>query len=389
MRHECASVEQKSRISQQSQGKVLPIPTIDSSAIGCPCRPNSQPTRFQQQKPLQCVEASHFVRKVAWIKDALSRLHEAEEELSPTPSKGVSPPVPPKGERLPCRILPLVSLFSLDLCSSSLSPQQSSCEHGFAFASDSLECPDAADGVGIAEDGVSCYEHVGSCLEEVGCVVEGDSSIHLDEGGRAGTCDEAAGLADLLVGGGEEGLSAKAGLDGHDENHVKGWDQLSKGRNGGGRAEGYAGLHTCGADGSKGAGEVGGGLDVDRHSLDAEGSKTGSIAGRISDHEMKVKGLMPEAGDSFEDGEAKGDVGHEYTIHHIEMEPIGSGLNEGELVGEVAEVGSKERGRDKGCHGVVAGGVLCATARMALRIAARGVQGVMPARAARIRVRTC
>jgi hypothetical protein len=45
---------------------------------------------------------------------------------------------------------------------------------------------------------------------------------------------------------------------------------------------------------------------------------------------------------------AEGEVGHEVAVHHVDVDPIGAGVaDRAHLLGEPAEVGAEDRGRDQ------------------------------------------
>src|ERR1700722_11183760 len=67
------------------------------------------------------------------------------------------------------------------------------------------------------EDGAACHEDVGASFDEAGGVFDGDASIDLDKRVEAPVMYHAAQVTDLLVGMGDEFLTAEARIDAHDQ----------------------------------------------------------------------------------------------------------------------------------------------------------------------------
>jgi hypothetical protein len=72
------------------------------------------------------------------------------------------------------------------------------------------------------------------------------------------------------------------------------------------------------------------------------------IAGGLLDHEVHVEEKFAAAfAQAFDDGLAKGDIGHEGPVHDVQVQPRDArGLKGGELVGQTGEIGG-EQGRRK------------------------------------------
>ncbi len=87
-------------------------------------------------------------------------------------------------------------------------------------------------------------------------------------------------------------------------------------------------------------------LDMHRHTVCA-GAREGleELTG-VGHHEMAVEEELSVAADRLDDGRPEGDVRHEVAVHHVDMQPVRPSLDRGDLVGEDAEVGRKDRGRD-------------------------------------------
>ena len=85
------------------------------------------------------------------------------------------------------------------------------------------------------------------------------------------------------------------------------------------RVERLGSLHPRVADRAEGAVQVGANLVVHVHRVHTEGGELMDELHRLDDHQMHVQRLADVRTDSLEDGEAKGDVGDEDAIHHVDV----------------------------------------------------------------------
>ena len=75
-----------------------------------------------------------------------------------------------------------------------------------------------------------------------------------------------------------------------------------------------------------------------------EGLEIG-IAGR--NHQMCVEDLLGVRAHRLDDIGAVGNVGDEMPVHHVKMDPVGTGRIDGaDLLAELGEIGSQDRRRD-------------------------------------------
>ena len=65
---------------------------------------------------------------------------------------------------------------------------------------------------------------------------------------------------------------------------------------------------------------------------------------RLHDHQMDVETLGRSLADGFQHGKSERNVRHEDTVHHIDMNPLGSAaIHHPGVAVEVTEVGRKHR----------------------------------------------
>jgi len=72
--------------------------------------------------------------------------------------------------------------------------------------------------------------------------------------------------------------------------------------------------------------QVSGGFGVDGDDPGAGAREGFNVALRGFDHQVHVAGQAAAAHRGFEDGRAEGDVGHEHAVHHVEVQPVGTGV---------------------------------------------------------------
>ena len=71
----------------------------------------------------------------------------------------------------------------------------------------------------------------------------------------------------------------------------------------------------------------------------------------MNGHEMHVERLLAYRGNGLEHRKTKRDVGYEYTIHHIQVKPVGiTGVDHLYLMAQVGEVGGQQRGGNQYRH---------------------------------------
>ncbi len=173
----------------------------------------------------------------------------------------------------------------------------------------------------------------------------GDAAVDLDVDRPSG--GHRAQIPDLAERGGDEGLAAEAGIDRHHQHEVDHVDDVFDRRNRRGRVERDAGLLAEAADRLQRAVQMRTGFRVHRDVIAAglgEGLQIG-VAGR--DHQMRVEDLLAVRTHRLDDIGAKGNVGHEMPVHHVEMNPVGAGRIHGaDLFAQPGKIRSQDRRRD-------------------------------------------
>ena len=92
---------------------------------------------------------------------------------------------------------------------------------------------------------------------------------------------------------------------------------------------------------------MGAGFGVDRDSIGAGRGEGFQIGVGRRDHQMDVERPRGEAPQAFDDRRPKRNVGHEMTVHDVEMVPVGAGLlDRADLFGKPREIGGEDRRRD-------------------------------------------
>lgn len=186
----------------------------------------------------------------------------------------------------------------------------------------------------------SAYQHVYSGFHQSWSGFCLHAAIYLDECLTAALFDELAQTAYLLDGVLDEFLSAEAWVNAHQKYHVYIADDVFQHTYRGRRVEGNSCLHACCMNLLYGAVQMGAGLVVHIHHHGTELGSLLNVIFRVLYHKVDVEGLGAHLAHSFYHRKAERDVGHEDTIHHIEVEPVGLTLvNHLYITLQVNEVG--------------------------------------------------
>ena len=74
---------------------------------------------------------------------------------------------------------------------------------------------------------------------------------------------------------------------------------------------------------------------------------------RLCDHQVRVEHAALRLAEGLDRIRSEGEVGNEHPIHHIEVNPMRSGLvNTGDFLAHRAKIGSQQRRCDDRSHGV-------------------------------------
>jgi len=188
-----------------------------------------------------------------------------------------------------------------------------------------------------------------------------DSAVDLDVDVGAGCVDHCLDLGDLGLHGRDVGLAAKAGVNGHDQDHVKQIEHVRDCGRGRRRVEGDRRMSAEFADVAEGAVQMVAGFGMhDQHLATGFDIPVRQLIGLLH-HEVGLEGAVGAVTYRRNDIGPKGKVGNESAIHHVELEAVDAGFVEGlDFFAEAAEIGRKHRRDDRngtGCgHGDEASG---------------------------------
>ena len=186
----------------------------------------------------------------------------------------------------------------------------------------------------------SAYQHVYSGFYQSWSSFCLHTAIYLNECLASALFDELAQTAYLLDGVLDEFLSAEAWVNAHQKHHVYIADDVFQHTYRGRRVEGNSCLHACCMNLLDGAVQMSAGLVVHVHHHGTELGSLLNVIFRVLYHKVDVEGLGAHLAYGFYHREAERDVGHEDTIHHIEVEPVGLTLvNHLYITLQVNEVG--------------------------------------------------
>src|SRR5688500_15720273 len=85
-------------------------------------------------------------------------------------------------------------------------------------------------------------------------------------------------------------------------------------------------------------------LDMDRNHLRAGPYKLRRVCPWIGDHQVSIDRQTSKTGKRFHDGQTDRDVGHEMSVHHVNVQNIGSAAFDGAyFIAQTREVGGQNR----------------------------------------------
>lgn len=205
--------------------------------------------------------------------------------------------------------------------------------------------------VGCAEDGAASHENVGSRLDEASARFAVDASVHFDECVRPAAVNEFAQAARFVDGVFDKLLPAKTGIYRHEHDEVEIGNDFFQTGHGGMRVERHAGHHAFGFDLLNDAVQVGAGFVVYVHYLGAQSLYfTDELLG-LHDHQVDVERFAGGPGHGLHNGETERDVGHEYAVHDVEVEPVAFAFVEHfDVALQVGEIGREQRGGNQWGH---------------------------------------
>lgn len=132
-------------------------------------------------------------------------------------------------------------------------------------------------------------------------------------------------MGDLRHALGDKGLPAEAWMDSHDEDDVHQGEPLVQALDGGLGIDGYPCLQSSAVDLGDGCMDIAVGLDMDGDRIASGISEGVDIADGVLYHQVGVEEAVGAAADGSDGLGAECDVRNEHPVHHIEVDPIGSG----------------------------------------------------------------
>ena len=141
--------------------------------------------------------------------------------------------------------------------------------------------------------------------------------------------------------------AAKAGVDAHDEDVVHHGKDFNQGLDRRGGVDDDGRQHVVLGDVLEGAMEMAADFLLDGDQVGAGSGEGGDEGVRVLDHQVAVERKLGDGAERFDHRGAKGDVGDEVAVHHVDVEDGGAATSGcGNVVGEVGKV----RGEDGGCE---------------------------------------
>ena len=202
------------------------------------------------------------------------------------------------------------------------------------------------------EDGGTGDQGVGPGVDDLVRVSRRDAPIDFNPRVDVVLVAQSLDLLDLLHLRLNEGLTAEARVDGHDQNQVDDVDDVLQARNRGPRVQHDARFAT----------QV---LDLTDSSVQVNGTRTFSVNGddvrtrlckvcnsqlRFHDHQVRIQNLVRDRSQGINNQRANGDVRHKSTVHDVDVDPFRAGfVHRSDFLAERRKVRRQDgRGNDDG-----------------------------------------
>jgi hypothetical protein len=202
--------------------------------------------------------------------------------------------------------------------------------------------PEGIDGLlvrRVAEYRVASHQNACPRLRREAGRAAGDSAIDLEVDGATRPVDHVAYRSDLGEDLRQKGLTAKAGIDAHDEHKVACPDDVANRLLAGRRIEDDPGALAQVVNVLDGAIQVGGGFDMHAEHVGPRLGEVIEVLLRLDDHQMHVDPQSRCGSNGFHDRWTDGDVRNEASVHDVDVNPIGaSGLDRANLLGQAPEI---------------------------------------------------
>jgi hypothetical protein len=202
------------------------------------------------------------------------------------------------------------------------------------------------------EDGGTGDQGVGPGVDDLVRVGRRDAPVDFNPRVDVVLVAQSLDLLDLLHLRFDEGLTAEARVDGHDQNQVDDVDDVLQARNRGPRVQHDARFAT----------QV---LDLTDSSVQVNGTRTFSVNGddvrtrlckvrnsqlRFHDHQVRIQNLVRDRSQGINNQRANGDVRHKSTVHDVDVDPFRAGfVHRSDFLAEFRKVRRQDgRGNDDG-----------------------------------------
>ncbi len=142
----------------------------------------------------------------------------------------------------------------------------------------------------------------------------------------------------------DESLTAKAGIDGHQQNEIDQIDHMLDGGNRCGRIDHHASFFSICADALQCAVQMRACLGMNRNKVAASFGECLNKRVCGCNHQMYIQQLFRDRADCLYDQGPDGDIGHKVPIHDIDVYPVGTGfIHCANFFAQFGEIGRKNR----------------------------------------------
>ena len=200
-------------------------------------------------------------------------------------------------------------------------------------------------GAGGFEDGGAGYDDVGAGCGGNADVLLVNAAVYLNVDGELVLVKVLAELFDLVKGGVDDALSAEAGVNGHDEDHVyeiQIGDDHVPGSVGG---DGQGCTHLIVAQMLEDLAAISAAFVVNGDAVGTGADEVIYVTDGVHDHQVYVEKQLGLLAKSRHHAGTEADVGHKGTVHNVKVKIIGAAvLHALDVLGEVGKVGGEQRG---------------------------------------------
>jgi len=197
--------------------------------------------------------------------------------------------------------------------------------------------------VAVAEDCRARHQHGGAGPNDQGRCRRVDAPIHFQLAPGPVPLDQLTHPSDLRHGRPEKLLMTEPRVDGHDEHLVHIVDDFLQHDRRRRRVDGDPGALAQCPDPLHRAVQIAVALPVDEKRVGASRGKLVEKEVRVRDHQMRFEGQMRHSPKRLDDRGAHGEIRHEVSIHHIDVDPIRPGpLGLDHLITQAGEVSGEK-----------------------------------------------